>query len=172
MIEIWKDIKGFEGLYMVSNTGKIKSFTERSLRKNKSGVILSPGLTRGYESVGLCKDGKRTSVTVHRIVAEAFLPNPNNYSEVNHKDENKANNSVENLEWCSRNYNMSYGTARLRQGVSAGRRVKQYVIDGVCIAEYCSIEVASKINNIDGSSIAKCCNGKRKYAGGYFWAYV
>ena len=165
MQEIWKDIPEFEGLYQVSNLGRIKN-----LKRNN--FILSPYSTKGYQSVKLSKNGKATTKLVHRLVAQLFVPNPNNYNEVNHKDENKANNVYENLEWCTRDYNMSYGTARVRQGISCGNPIEQLTVDNIAIARYCSAEVACKLTGIDSSSIIKCCINKRTYAGGYKWKYI
>lgn len=167
-MEIWKDISGYNGKYQVSNTGRVRSFAKG---KNNP-QILKPYNTRGYCTVGLCDKNKRTTALVHRLVAMAFIPNPNNLKEVNHKDEDKQNNHVENLEWCSREYNMSYGTARLRQGISFGKPVAQCSLDGIVIAKYADANIASIINNLDPSSIAKCCNGKRKYTGGYSWKFI
>ena len=112
MQEIWKDVVGYEQFYQVSNKGRI--------RRKKDNFVYKPRtFTNGYKSVLLYKDGKwsRTggkSELVHRLVALAFIPNPNNYPQVNHKDENKSNNFVDNLEWCTRKYNNNYGTAKAR----------------------------------------------------------
>lgn len=172
MEEIWKDIEGYEGLYQVSSTGKVKSFKGKNGAKDKEGHILKANISRGYPYVGLCKgdEGKKTFL-VHRLVAAAFVSNPHGYNEVNHKDENKMNSNAENLEWCTRDYNMAYGTARIRQGITYGNPVDQYTLDGIKIATYSSAETAGKINNLDPSSIHKCCKQKRKYAGGYQWRY-
>lgn len=164
MEEVWKDIPGFEGLYQVSNTGKVKS-----LRKS---IIMRPSITRGYEYINLrYSNGEDKSTPVHRLVALAFIPNPHNYKCVNHKDENKLNNNVDNLEWCTLAYNFNYGTCRVRQGLTYGKPVDQLRVDGFRIASYCSAEYAAKINNVDPSSIHKCCKGKRESVGGYLWRY-
>lgn len=169
MEEVWKDIEGYEGRYQVSNTGKVRSLIKRS-KLDSPWHLLKPTNARGYEYVGLWRkqDGS-TNFLVHRLVAKAFVPNPNGFKEVNHKDENKQNNCADNLEWCTREYNMSYKNARVRQGISCSTPVEQYTIDGIYIATYVSIPIAAKINDIDESSIHKCCNGKRKYVGGYHW---
>ena len=107
-MEIWKDIQGYEGLYQVSNYGNVKSLNYRMTGKER---ILKSGKTvNGYLAVDLCKNGKRKHSLIHRLVAQAFLENPNNYPQVNHKDENKQNNHVSNLEFCTSFYNMNYGT--------------------------------------------------------------
>lgn len=111
MNEIWKDIPGHEGKYQVSNLGRV-----RSLNYNRTGKIklLKQGNVNGYKVVILYKDGKKKTYLVHRLVAIAFLLNPNNLPIINHKDENPSNNNVNNLEWCTIAYNNTYGTARKR----------------------------------------------------------
>lgn len=107
MIEIWKDITGYEGLYQVSNLGRVKS-TQYFHGTNER--ILKPISTHnGYFRVHLRKDGKLKTFKIHRLVAEAFIPNPDNLPQINHKDEDKTNNRVDNLEWCSARYNCNYG---------------------------------------------------------------
>ena len=106
MKEEWRDIKGYEGKYKVSNLGRVYSFYKRE--------CLEPGEVKGYLQVSLYKNGKRNIFNVHRLVALHFIPNSNNYKEVNHKDENKQNNRVDNLEWCDRKYNQNYGSRTQR----------------------------------------------------------
>lgn len=128
-IEIWKDIIGFERIYEISNYGRVRSV--------RSGRILSQskcGGCRGYAAVCLSKDGKRYGKLVHRLVAEAFIPPVEGLSEVNHKDEDKTNNRVENLEWCDHKYNMNYGSridktreTRLKTGTYSGLDRKEYL---------------------------------------------
>lgn len=106
--EIWKDVEGYEGLYQVSNFGRVKSLNYRGLGKEK--VLKQGKHKQGYLLVHLYKDNKQKTSTVHKLVALAFLENPYNFPQVNHKDENKENNKVENLEFCSARYNINYGT--------------------------------------------------------------
>lgn len=108
MKEIWKDVKGYEGKYQISNLGRVKSL---NYARRKQVRILRPGIQKktGYISVSLLKEGKQKTKTIHRLVAEAFIPNPKNLKQINHKDENKQNNCVNNLEWCSAKYNSNYG---------------------------------------------------------------
>lgn len=170
MEELWKDIEGYEGVYQVSNTGKIRSSVRRS-NIQTPWRLLSPHIARGYAFITLYKQNQRKNLLLHRLVAKAFVDNPNGFAEVNHIDENKLNNNATNLEWCTREYNMAYGTARLRQGISCGQSVDQCTLEGIKIATYCSAEIAGRINGLDPSSIHKCCKHKRKYAGGYQWRY-
>ena len=121
MTEIYKDIKDLEGKYQVSNFGQILSL---NYRKTGKAELLKPGKTKdGYPIVILYKDGKKKTFTIHRLVAETFLPNPNNLLEVNHKDEDKTNNSVDNLEWCTREYNINYGTHNERMSKTKKKTV-------------------------------------------------
>ena len=124
--EVWKDIVGYEGLYKVSNKGNVYSVERMDSRGNKcGGRTLRPTYnTDGYLQVGLHKNGKQKTKTIHRLVLEAFVPNLNNCPEVNHRDENKTNNYVENLEWCTREYNMNYGTARQRWAATKSIPIK------------------------------------------------
>ena len=117
-MEIWKPVKEFEDLYEVSNIGRV-----RSLRRNK--ILSTPNRIagRGYPFLYLYRNGKRDSQMVHRLVAKAFIPNPNNYDEVNHKDEDATNNVVTNLEWCTHSYNMNYGTRNYRAGKANARPI-------------------------------------------------
>ena len=117
MKEIWKDIKGYEGLYQVSNLGRVKSL-ERVAKNNRKihEKILKLKRDRyGDDVCNLCLDGEIKHFGVHRLVADAFIPNLNNYPVVNHKDEVKDNNIVYNLEWCTQKYNLNYGTAQKRK---------------------------------------------------------
>lgn len=112
-IEIWKDIEGYEGLYQVSNMGNVKSLNYKRSGKER---LLKPRKNKlGYMFVGLYKDNKPKNFRVHRLVAMTFLENPNNLSCVNHKDENPSNNHVDNLEFCTHEYNMNYGTIKERK---------------------------------------------------------
>ena len=132
----------------------------------------------GYLRVKLCKDGKVEQPLVHVLVATAFLPNPDNLPEVNHKDEDKTNNCIENLEWCSKLYNLSYGTGRKRSAEKRRNDLKLskpvFSIDketGLIMWWQSAME-ASRQTDIAQSSITKCCQGKRKSAGGHIWFYA
>ena len=107
MMEEWRAVPGYEGLYEVSNKGNVRNVRRNTLLRLSKDCY-------GYIQVSLYKNGRRTGLRVHRLVTEAFLPNPDNLPEVNHKDEDKTNNRVENLEWCDHKYNMNYGTRNIR----------------------------------------------------------
>lgn len=133
--EIWKPVVGYEGLYEVSSYGRVRSL-DRYDRMNRfcEGRILKLCANRlGYLKAGLCSNDKKKQYLVHRLVAEAFIPNPNNLPIINHKDENPSNNNVDNLEWCTAKYNSNYGTrndriraTRLRNGTSTGLSREEY----------------------------------------------
>ena len=157
-MEVWKDIIGFEGIYKISNIGRVK---------NKNDKLLSPyHNSNGYISIDLCKNGKVHKLRVHRLVAITFLPNPNNLPIVNHKDENKLNNNVNNLEWCNYSYNLSYGsraekmfqTRKERNRINAQKQVIQYDLQGNIISEFNSISEASKSTNMSCGAIWQSCN--------------
>lgn len=179
MEEIWKDIKGYEGLYQVSNFGRVKSLSRKRNRPNENATITERILSLGYNAQGyaLCvlyKDKKTKTLRVHRLVAEAFIPNPNNYPIVNHKDENPANNRADNLEWCSYSYNQSYGTvcSRKSDAMTNGKtsvKIEQYTTDNRYVKTYPSLAEARRNGY---SNISKCLNGKRKTAGGFKWRYA
>lgn len=139
-------------------------------------AILSPhkaGKTN-HLKIGLYKDKKRKHFYVHRLVAEAFIPNPNNYPEVNHKDENPLNNNMNNLEWCTHSYNMTYGTCQERSRKTHIRRtpsILMYDKNGNLISTYESIIQAESETGVPHSNIIACCKGRLKTAKGYIWRY-
>jgi len=150
----------FEDRYLVSNMGRVKSIGKYNTCKRD---ILSPMTDpSGYYHIVLHKDNTRKDISIHRLVAICFVPNPNGYKYVNHIDEDRKNNVSTNLEWCTNSYNITY---------SRGIAVCQYSKSGELIATYDSIIGASRTTNIPTSNISKCCNGARKSAGGYLWRY-
>lgn len=171
MNEIWKDIEGFEGFYQISNAGRVKSLCQPKQYHKPKENILKPSISNtGYYQVTLYKNTKRKKFLVHRLVALAFIPNPNDYPHINHKDENKLNNSVENLEWCTALYNNRYGTAKVRSIETKRKPVVQLTLDGTVIAKYYSLTIASELLGFDKSHIRKCCKtGGIGY--GYLWQY-
>lgn len=171
MKEIWKDIPEFEGLYQVSNLGKVKSFQGSTKYGKPKEMILRPCLINsGYHVVTLySKNRTKRKFQVHRLVAEAFIQNPNNLPCVNHKDENKINNSVNNLEWCTYQYNNNYGTARIRATDTNSNSVKQSTLDGVAVAVYRSASIAASILGCSDAVLRKWC--RDGIGGGYSWEY-
>ena len=183
--EVWKAVKGYEGFYEVSNLGSVKGFARiirapHGKRQIEGGIKKITITKKGYAQVSLKANRKNLSAKVHRLVAEAFLPNPNNYPQINHKDENKANNYVHinpdgtidenksNLEWCDQTYNNRWGTGYLRRAISNGKKVR-------CIETgeifYSMGEAARRIGT-DQSSICQVCRGKRPHTKGLHFEYV
>ena len=181
--EIWKDIPGYEGLYQVSNFGRVKSLDKWVNYKLKPGKLyLCKGRIlklckrpNGYIFVGLWKNKKLITPGVHQLVAQAFIPNPKNLSCINHKDENKENNKVDNLEWCTHKYNSNYGTSakrisQSRLGEKNPRCKKVLCVETGEVFPY--IMKAAEVKHIRYQDIGKVCNGKKAYAGGFTWQYV
>ena len=166
-MEIWKDIPDYEGLYQVSNLGNV-----RSMNYHKSGFVklLTPTLIVGYPRVMLSKNGASHGFLVHRLVAIAFIPNPHGYDCVNHKDESRTNNRVENLEWCTKAYNNTYGTSQKRHAMTLSIPILQ-ILNGVVVKKWDSIKdvVAFGYN---ASNVCQCCKGKRYSHKGYEWKYA
>ena len=178
-IEIWKDIEGYEGMYQVSSMGRVRSLNRYVRRRNGNMMlvkerIIKPFVNRGYIYVTLSKDGKQPNLKVHRLVASAFLKNTFNYPDVNHKDENTANNHVENLEWCSKKYNRSYGTlnARMRATHRAnGRKITRYNLDGSVSKVYeCTID--AERDGFGRRAIYRCAEGKYRTYKGFVWRFA
>ena len=148
----------------MSNLGRVKS-----LRRN---IILKSKIERnGYERVILSTNNIRKGYYIHRLVANAFIPNPDNLSQVNHKDENKANNCISNLEWCTPKYNTNYGTGNKRRARSQSKKVIQFKPDGTFVKEWESIREIERNLGFDHSNISRCCRGKYACAYGYLWKY-
>lgn len=181
--EIWKDIPGYLHFYQVSNFGNVRSVDRQFFRENGRVCTREGKLKKlydcknGYKKVELSYIGTARRFYVHRLVAEAFIPNPDNLPEINHKDENPSNNHVDNLEWCTHEYNSNYGTRAKRikntmQSIGRSVPVLMYSKDGKFIRRFDSVRSASRELNIHCGSIVECCQGKRrKSAGGYVWKY-
>lgn len=168
--EVWKDVKGYEGLYQVSNWGRVKRIT------NNNRVLKPYKVKKGYLNVVLSKNGKAKTFRVHRLVALAFLPNPDSLPEINHKDEKKDNNNVDNLEWCSGYYNIQYGTRGERISKSkidgkACKPVLQFNLDGTFVKEWKSSYQIQRILGYKNQNINSCCHGKTKWAYGFIWKF-
>lgn len=196
MEEVWKDVIGYNGLYQVSNLGRVRSL-DRIIKNNYAGTIIRKGRIlkgyfnkKGYHEVTLSKDSKSYCFSVHQLQMLAFVPNPKNYPMVNHKDENPSNNFIwvnpdgsvdlekSNLEWCDAKYNVNYGTGieRNRQKQINGvfsKPVLQYKKDGTFIKEYPSTMEVERQTGYNNSNISKCCTHKRHYnsAYGFIWEY-
>lgn len=194
MEEIWKNIKDYPN-YMVSNLGRVKSLNYNGT--GREGILKPLNNNNGYLKVCLSKNGKMKRYYVHRLVAEAFIPNPNNYPQVNHKDENKQNNCVWNLEFCNCSYNMNYGTARERtvekcKGKKRSEETRKKLSEShkgkyntkcskpvlqinkntnEIIKEFPSIKEVQRQLGYSQGNISECCNGKRKTHKGFTWRY-
>ena len=165
-VEIWKPVIGYEGLYKISNMGRVKS-----IKFNKEKILFLQKDKYGYLRVGLRKMGKLKNYFVHRLVAEAFIPNPNNLPIVNHKDENKQNNCVENLEWCTVKYNNSYGSAIFKRKEKLKKTIVQYTLTNTPIKEWRSAKDIEMELGLSHQLIGRCCLNKCKSAYGYIWKY-
>ena len=172
-MEVWKDIKGYEGLYQVSNEGRIKSLPkkwscgDRNSTRYHDSIIMKQSLDeKGYKMVCLSKNGKSTTKKVHKLVANAFIENTDNLPQVNHKDENKENNYIHinedgsvnleksNLEWCTAKYNVRYGTRMER----VSKKVYQYTMDGELVKIWSSTAECGR-NGFSQTKVSDCCNG-------------
>ena len=170
-MEEWKDIKGYEGIYQVSNEGRVRSVRKQKLMKPKTDK-------KGYKVIQFSVNGKRRAFKVNRLVAQAFIENPNNLPCTNHKDCNPANNRVENLEWCDYTYNNHYASriekARIKMfnNPKISREVYKYTLDGDLIAKYPSANEAQRDIGINYSrGVSMCCRGIMKTYKGYRWSY-
>lgn len=183
MKEVWKDIPNYEGYYQVSNLGNVKSLKKWcgnkyiSKWKNEEKNIRQATHYHGYKYVYLSKNKERKKKYVHRLVAETFIPNPNNLKEINHIDGNKQNNSINNLEWCTRKENVIHSyknkllIAKRGKDNKNSKAVTQYDIKGNIIKEWYCIKDVTRELGIADISISRCCRNKQKTAGNYIWKY-
>lgn len=175
--EEWKDIAEYEGYYQISNLGNVRSldrvvnYTNGRIAKYKGQKVAMNNRPNGYRKVNLYKDHKMKNLAVHRLVAETFIPNPNNYPSVNHKDENKTNNHVDNLEWCTSAYNSNYGTAKQRWSSKNSTPVKgTHVKTGEVI--YLKSMSDGKNHGFTQQGISDVCLGKYETHRGYAFEKV
>lgn len=188
-IEIWRPVKGYEGLYEVSNLGRVKSLERTVVYKNGTthrhiGQILNPCYKRKYPSVSLFKNKKQKTYNVHRLVAEAFIPNPDNKKEIDHINTDRTDNRVENLRWCTSSENMNNPLTKTKNSNSHKDMWKKdshrekickkvlMILNGEVINTFYGTGEASRQTGINNSHIASVCRGKRKTAGGYKWKYI
>ena len=164
--EIWCPIKGYENIYEVSDKGRVKSLKFGKERILKLGIT-----TDGYLMVKLLKNGEMKPYRVHRLVAQTFIPNPDNLPQVNHIDENPSNNKVENLEWCDAKYNNNYGTHNQRMAEKKSKPVLQYTKSGEFVREWKSIKDAKRNLGFYHGNISSCCTAKLKSANGFVWKF-
>ena len=175
MKEVWKDIEGFEGKYQVSNLGNVKSLNYRN--QGYSQNLVPKKNNQGYLWVELRRNGESKCCLIHRLVADAFIGNPDNYPIINHKDENPLNNTAYNLEWCTNSYNVLYSLRKsngykVRQTKHSKKKLLKITKDGnveeisESIGEFC------KENNLNEWSILQCCSEKRKTAYGCKWRFA
>ena len=164
--EIWKYKKDYEGHYQVSNCGRVKS-----IKFGKEKILKQRKDKRGYYSVVLSKNGIVKKYSVHRLVAEAFIDNTDNLPYVNHKDEDKTNNNVNNLEWCDAKYNINYGTCIERRSKKKSKPVLQYDLEGNFIKEWKSTMECGR-NGYNQGNVVACCQGKLKKYKGFIWRYL
>jgi hypothetical protein len=172
MKEIWRDIEGYEGLYQVSNLGRVKSLGNGGSNSKERIRKLSKEKC-GYLFVALSKNGIKKQYKVHRLVASAFIPNHNNLPYVNHKDECKTNNACSNLEWCDAKYNINYGTAierRVQKQKNNNRSKSVLCIDTGII--YPSISEAQRQTGFSEKGISLCCRKLQDKCGGFHWIYT
>lgn len=181
--EVWKDVVGYEGLYRVSNLGRVKSLERKDSigRKVKERIMSQTKSPQDYPMINICKNSKEDIFPVHRLVSIAFLENIDNKPQVNHKDGNRSNNNIDNLEWVSCSENIKHAFRELGRTPSHtgmfgklhhnARAVVQLSMDGVFIARYDAQHEAYRITGISQGNIGACCRGERKSTGGYKWKY-
>lgn len=161
-----KDIEGYEGRYAITEDGQVWSYYSKSFIYQRTN-------DKGYKIVRLRKDGQQKMYSVHQLVARTFIPNPNKYTEVNHIDEDKSNNSISNLEWCTHQQNINKGSCKER-AAETQRKTHPSRKAVICIETqkiYSSMKEAQRETGVNNTSISECCNNKRLTAGGFHWEF-
>ena len=176
LVEEWRPIDGFEGRYLVSSMGRILALPNNH---HNSPIIRKPIHSRtGYLRIGLAIGGRKQKFFfIHRLVAKSFIANPNCYPQINHIDENKKNNCVENLEWCTAKMNANHGTARARTSAKQKNNVHpcpviQKTLDGVEVARYASCSDIPRLTKFKRTGVVECLRGRIQTAYGYKWEYA
>lgn len=165
--ERWRAISGFEGIYEVSDLGRVKS-----LHFGKERLLTLNINSSGYYNVNLCQSGACKTYKVHRLVAEAFIENPKDLPLINHIDENPLNNLVSNLEWCDIRYNNNYGTRNKRMAATLSKPVEgTNIITGEKV-QFNSTKEAQRKGNFKSSGISAVCRGEKNHHHGYYWKYI
>ena len=176
-MEIWKDIEGYEGYYQVSNHGRVRSqdrtvvFSDGHVHYYKTKLMTLCPDKDGYLLVCLRKNGLKSTPKVHRLVANAFVQNPENLPIINHKDHNRANNHFSNLEYCTTKYNVTYKDAVRKRAVQRAKPVIQLTLDGCFVNEYESASEASRQTGFNRGHICDCARGERPMAHGFLWRW-
>lgn len=169
MIEEWREVYGFDVLYEVSNLGRVRTkYHGKSGYGNEYRYLIPLDNGNGYLRLNLQSNQRPRTTYIHRLVAEAFVPNPNGYAEINHKDENKRNNRFDNLEWCEHIYNCNYGTRNERTSRKNEKSIR-CVETGIV---YASLREAAEVMDIGVTAIGNCLKGRSKSCRGYTWEYV
>lgn len=180
--EIWKDIQGYEGLYQISNYGRVRTVDRVSFQKHwqggeskylHKGKIRTPHMRKnGYFSINLVKDRKQKTFNIHRLVALHFIPRVEGKEYVNHIDADKTNNHVSNLEWCTQKENIQYAYDNGTKTPPHERKISQFDMDGNLLKVWKSETEIERVLGIYQANIYKVCKGLRKQAGGYKWQYT
>ena len=177
-MENWKEIKDYEGYYEISDYGNIRSVAHKvktkcgAYRKSPGRMLIQKTTAKGYKQAHLSKGGEAKWFLVHRLVAMAFVPNPNNFPQVNHKDEDKMNNRYDNLEWVTPSDNCKYGHRNDNIIARTRKCVSQFSLDGTFLRTFKTLNGAARETKIGASHICCVCKGKRDQAGGYKWEYA
>ena len=169
MKEIWKDIKEYKGLYQVSNLGRVKSFPRKGTHTTQERILKFGKTNKDYVIVILKKNNINKAFSIHRLVAQSFIPNLENKPQVNHIDGNKKNNNVNNLEWCTNLENRQHAS---KNHLLFTRKINQYDLNNNFVKQWYSVNEASDFYKINKNSLKSACRGKKGVYNGYIWRYA